>query len=207
VGTQRRRHGAEFKAKVALEAIKGQRTVSEIAVKYGVHPPQIATWKKEALTRLPEIFATQPSRAEAASEALEAQLYQQIGQLKVEMVWPKEDLALLAVRQARRRRLSARRDEGADCLCRSAPSQVVGGLQVEPELRCGVERLRQQPRGRGSDAALAPNQLVDPLDRHTQVRCERNLRDPVRLQELPLQDDARMGRDAVLRDHRLPLYL
>jgi transposase-like protein len=90
VSTQRRRHGAEFKAKVALEAIKGQRTINEIAVQYGVHPSQIATWKKEALTRLPEIFSTQPSRAEAASEALEAQLYQQIGQLKVELDWLKK---------------------------------------------------------------------------------------------------------------------
>ncbi|NUQ01874.1 MAG: transposase [Armatimonadetes bacterium] len=87
MSTQRRRFSAEFKAKVAVEAIKGQRTVNEIASHYGVHPSQIAEWKKQALAGMPDVFATRRSRAEADAEALTAQLYQQIGQLKVELDW------------------------------------------------------------------------------------------------------------------------
>lgn len=90
MSTQRRRFSAEFKAKVAVEAIKGQRTVNEIASHYGVHPSQIVEWKKHALAGMPAVFATKRSRAEADAEALTAQLYQQIGQLKVELDWLKK---------------------------------------------------------------------------------------------------------------------
>lgn len=90
MSTQRRRFSAEFKAKVAVEAIKGQRTVNEIASHYGVHPSQIVEWKKQALAGMPTVFATKRSRAEADAEALTAQLYQQIGQLKVELDWLKK---------------------------------------------------------------------------------------------------------------------
>ncbi|WP_372846162.1 transposase, partial [Pontiella sp.] len=52
---QRRKHTAEFKAKIALEALKGMDTVNEIAARYAVHPAQVATWKKELLDRVPEL--------------------------------------------------------------------------------------------------------------------------------------------------------
>ncbi len=54
----RKRYSAEIKAKVALEAIKGQKTTNEIANEYGVHPSQIAQWKKQALDELPQIFSS-----------------------------------------------------------------------------------------------------------------------------------------------------
>jgi len=76
-----------------VEAIKGQRTVNEIASHYGVHPSQIAEWKKQALAGMPDVFATKRSRAEADAEALTAQVYQQIGQLKVELDWLNKSLA------------------------------------------------------------------------------------------------------------------
>jgi putative transposase len=90
MGTKRRRHSAEFKARVALEAIKGQRTVNEIAAQYAVHPSQIAAWKREALTRLPEVFGASGARSDADVEAITAPLYQQIGQQKVELDWLKK---------------------------------------------------------------------------------------------------------------------
>jgi len=87
---QRKRHSAELKAKVALEAIKGQKTVNEIASEYGVHPTQIAQWKKQALDELPDIFSQRRKIGAQEEEALQAALYQQIGQLKVELDWLKK---------------------------------------------------------------------------------------------------------------------
>ena len=84
---QRKRYSAETKAKVALEAIKGQRTANEIASDYGVHPTQIAQWKKQMLDELPQLFATKGAGRGKADDALIAGLYQEIGQLKVELDW------------------------------------------------------------------------------------------------------------------------
>jgi transposase-like protein len=93
---QRNHYGADLKARVALEAIKGQRTVNEIASTYGVHPNLVAQWKKQALAALPDAFSARRARAAQDEEALRAQLYQQIGQLKVELDWLKKKVGLLA---------------------------------------------------------------------------------------------------------------
>ncbi len=85
---QRKRYSAEINAKVALEAIKGQKTANEIASEYGVHPTQIAQWKKQALDELPELF--RGGSREKTDEGLIAALYQEIGQLKVELDWLKK---------------------------------------------------------------------------------------------------------------------
>ena len=84
---QRRRFTGEFKAKVALEAIKGQRTVTEIAQHYGVHPNQVSDWKRQALEYVRGAFTDGHQRQAADEDALRAQLYQQIGQMKVELDW------------------------------------------------------------------------------------------------------------------------
>jgi transposase len=81
----RKHYSSEFKMKVALEAIKGQKTANEIASEYRVHPTQIAQWKKQALDELPNIFARPGAERAKNEEALIATLYQQIGQLKVEV--------------------------------------------------------------------------------------------------------------------------
>jgi putative transposase len=81
----RKRYSAEIKSKVALEAIKGQKTTNEIAAEYGVHPSQIAQWKKQALDELPTVFTHAASEPTSREEKLVASLYQQIGQLKVEV--------------------------------------------------------------------------------------------------------------------------
>ena len=90
----RKQYSGELKAKIALEAIKGLRTVSEIAGAYEVHPTQVAQWKKQALEQLPEVFSDRRVRIEKADEELKAQLYQQIGQLKVELDWLKKKSGL-----------------------------------------------------------------------------------------------------------------
>jgi transposase-like protein len=84
---ERKSYTASFKAKVALEAIKGQRTINEIASAFEVHPNQVTQWKKQAVSQLSEIFSNGRARADAADEELRNQLYQQIGQLKVELDW------------------------------------------------------------------------------------------------------------------------
>src|ERR1700693_2295213 len=81
----RKKHGAAFKAKVALAAIKGDRTVAELASAYGVHPNQIYAWKKQLLDGASSVFEGGVAAAEGtASEAQVDLLYRQIGQLKVE---------------------------------------------------------------------------------------------------------------------------
>ena len=86
----RKQHAAEFKAKVAIAAIKGEHTASELASMYGVHPTQIGVWKKQALAELAQVFSSRRSSAVRAQEDLTATLYQQIGQLKVELDWLKK---------------------------------------------------------------------------------------------------------------------
>ncbi len=87
---QRKKYGAEFKAKVALEAIKGQRSLAEIASEFGVHPNQVAQWKKEVTDNLSGIFSGEIIRRSEEDDKLKDQLYSQIGQLKVEIDWLKK---------------------------------------------------------------------------------------------------------------------
>jgi transposase-like protein len=85
----RKQHTAAFKAQVAIAAIQGYQTLNEVASTYGVHPVQVALWKRQALAALPEVFASRRGRAAEEAEALQARLYQEIGQLKVELDWLK----------------------------------------------------------------------------------------------------------------------
>jgi len=82
--TKRKRYSAEFKAKVALEAIKGEQTISELAGRYGLHPNMIANWKRQAIQNMAEIFSAKTERARAADEARIKELHAKIGQLTVE---------------------------------------------------------------------------------------------------------------------------
>ena len=80
----RRKHSPLFKAKVALEALKGEQTISEIAIRYEVHPNMVTKWKKMLQDDASSIFGEDQARKKKEDEQLVSQLYQQIGQLKVE---------------------------------------------------------------------------------------------------------------------------
>jgi putative transposase len=86
----RRKHSATFKAKVALEAVKNEKTLAQLSSQYEVHPNQISQWKKRFLSEMSGIFSGKQKKVEKDSEALEAELYRQIGQLKVELDWLKK---------------------------------------------------------------------------------------------------------------------
>ena len=90
----RKRYSGEYKAKVAVEALKGDRSLSELSSKYEVHPNQIRLWKKKLLESLPDIFSNRRKRKIDSDEELKSRLYQEIGQLKVELDWLKKKSAL-----------------------------------------------------------------------------------------------------------------
>ncbi len=94
MGRARRRFSAEFKSKVALAAIKGERALSELAAQFQVHPHQVTAWKKQALAVLPEVFSRKRDKDEARRGQLEEELYGQIGRLKVELDWLKKKSGL-----------------------------------------------------------------------------------------------------------------
>lgn len=91
----RRQHSSAFKAKVALEAVKGEKSIAQLSSEFGVHPNQIRQWKKQLLQELPGIFSKKRKRIEKDAEQLESELYRQIGQLKVELDWLKKKSELL----------------------------------------------------------------------------------------------------------------
>ena len=82
---QRRKHSAEFKARVALEAIRGVKTLSEIAREFEVHPVMVGNWKKEMLEHLPELFEKKRATKDKETEREKAQLHQKVGQLSMEV--------------------------------------------------------------------------------------------------------------------------
>jgi transposase-like protein len=93
--SMRQKYAAPFKAKLALEAIKGERTLAEIAGDYQVHPNQITKWKKIVITELPTLFAQRRAKEALEAKELQAELYRQIGQLKVELDWLKKKSGLI----------------------------------------------------------------------------------------------------------------
>jgi len=87
---KRRRFSAEFKARVAREALKEHKTIAELAAEHDVHPNQISQWKKQLLDGLPALFSKRPEHDREREERLKDRLYRQIGQLQVELDWLKK---------------------------------------------------------------------------------------------------------------------
>ena len=90
MGNSRKNHSAAFKAKVALEAVKKEKTLAQLAGEYGVHPNQITRWKKYMLENIPDIFSRKRKNDKRNQEQLVSELYRQTGQLKVELDWLKK---------------------------------------------------------------------------------------------------------------------
>ncbi len=82
--TKRKRYAADFKAKVAIEAIKGEHTTAELAIRYGIHPNQIGEWKKQALAGMVGVFTGKYERSNSSHETQVTELHAKIGQLTVE---------------------------------------------------------------------------------------------------------------------------
>jgi putative transposase len=90
---KRRPHGAGFKAKVALAAVRGMKTASELASEFGVHPTMIAKWKKQLVDGAAEVFSRNGTSRGEDFRQREAELYQQIGKLQMELEWLKKKVA------------------------------------------------------------------------------------------------------------------
>ena len=88
--TTRKSYDSRLKVQVALEALKNQRTIAQIASEYGVHPNMVTQWKQRLLNELPDIFNNKHQKNKQENETLQAELYRQIGQLKVELDWLKK---------------------------------------------------------------------------------------------------------------------
>lgn len=93
--SKRRRHSAEFKTQVVLAALREDKTQSQLASEFGIHPLQITQWKKVAIDSLPEVFGAQRGRTEAEQQELERQLYERIGRLETELTWLKKKVGPL----------------------------------------------------------------------------------------------------------------
>ena len=83
-------HTPKLKAQVALEAIREHKTINQIASEFGVHNARVYEWKKHVVEGLPELFSTKKDQEKKSQEAFIAALYQQIGQLQVELDWLKK---------------------------------------------------------------------------------------------------------------------
>jgi transposase-like protein len=93
---KRKHHTAAFKAQVALAAVKEDRTVNELASQYGIHPTLIHTWKKQLLAGADQVFGNGSKAATADAEAEKAELFEQIGRLKMELEWLKKKVGPIA---------------------------------------------------------------------------------------------------------------
>ena len=92
---KRRVFGASFKAKVALAAVRGDKTTAELSSKFKIHANQVSAWKRQLLEGAPELFADGRSSKKDEASAEEQELYEQIGRLKMEVEWLKKKSAEL----------------------------------------------------------------------------------------------------------------
>jgi putative transposase len=89
---KRRRFTDKFKAKVALDAVRGVKTLSELASEYQVHPNQISLWKRQLVSEAPDLFSGNSSTRSKTEEELTAPLYEEIGRLKMDIKWLEKKL-------------------------------------------------------------------------------------------------------------------
>ncbi len=87
MGKKRRRFTDQFKAKVALEAIRGVKTLAELAEQYQVHPNQVSQWKKQLLSQAQDVFSGKNNESAKTADNLTAPLYEEIGRLKMDIKW------------------------------------------------------------------------------------------------------------------------
>jgi transposase-like protein len=93
---RRRQYDVAFKARIVLEALRERKTIAELASHYKVHPAMIAKWKKHAVGSLPELFSDKRDHEQKNQQALQEELYRQIGQLTMELDWLKKKSGLFS---------------------------------------------------------------------------------------------------------------
>ncbi len=94
-GVHHKQHSPQFKARVAIEAIRGEKTLSQLGSQFKLHPIQIAKWRRLALEQMPELFVDGRTRKTPNADADSDALYQEIGRLKVELDWLKKKVGVL----------------------------------------------------------------------------------------------------------------
>jgi transposase len=99
VSNMRRGHDAVLKARVALEALKEEKTMAQLSSEFGVHVNQIRQWRQKLLDELPSLFSDRRKKKDKEGEALLSELYRQIGQLKVELEWLKKKSQVLQLKK------------------------------------------------------------------------------------------------------------
>jgi len=93
--TTRKQYSSKFKARVAMEAIRGERTLNQLASQFHVHPVQIGQWRKTALEQLSDLFVDGRKRKHSDVDVERDALYEEIGRLKVELDWLQKKVGLL----------------------------------------------------------------------------------------------------------------
>ena len=99
VSNMRRGHDAALKARVALEALKEEKTMAQLSSEFGVHVNQIRQWRQKLLEELPSLFSDRRKKRGKEGEELLSELYRQIGQLKVELEWLKKKSQVLQLKK------------------------------------------------------------------------------------------------------------
>ena len=102
VRNMRKSHDAAFKARVALEGLKEEKTLAQLSSEFGVHANQIRQWRQKLLNEVPTLFSDRRKKTDQDNEELVAELYRQIGQLKVEVDWLKKKSHLLLLKKKER---------------------------------------------------------------------------------------------------------
>jgi putative transposase len=92
---KRKRHSNEFKAKVALEAVKGLKTTAELAAEFQVHPGMVSQWKSQLVSEASSVFSGNSKESVKSEDELTAPLYEKIGRLEVELDWVKKKVGPL----------------------------------------------------------------------------------------------------------------
>ena len=95
MATTRKQYSPQFKAKVALEAVRGERTLSQPASQFHVHRVQIGQWRKTALAQLADLFIDGRKNRQSGADVERDALFEEIGRLKVELDWLKKEVGLL----------------------------------------------------------------------------------------------------------------
>src|ERR1019366_300301 len=136
--TTRKQYSPKFKARVAIEAIRGEKTLSQLGSQFKVHPIEIAKWRKSAVEQIPELFVDGRTRKSAPVETGNDALYEEIGRLKVELDWLKKKVGMLDWG-------SGAPGGSGPCGDQHSPTmRTAGGEPVRPVLRA-IGRERRKP--------------------------------------------------------------